>query len=162
MLKEDLAKHHACPQLRLFPTLPVHLILLLTHFQQSPQHGEENAKECKLPLQRGKNLEIRKKQTPLQKSQGLSANRGPAVAAESSHALQHRAPGCVPKLSGGTLPGSVHLKSLSVQNCHKVEQLHGGVGVLAHQLLIRALIRIVSSLTPGLSARLSSRGCRTS
>ena len=134
MLEEDLAEHHARPKLRLLPPLPVHLTL--THLKQPSQHGEQDAEEGKLPLQRGENLEIREKQTALQESQSLGANRGSAVAAKSRHALQHRTPGRVPKLSGGTFPGSVHLKSLRMQNCHEIKQLHGGVRVLANQLIV--------------------------
>ena len=158
MLKENLAEHHARPQLRLIPALPVHLPL--THLKQPSQHGEEDAEEGKLPLKRGEHLEIREKETALQECQSLCANRGSTVAAKSRHTLQHRTPGCVPKLSGGSLPGSVHLKSLRVKHCHEIKQLHGGVSVLAHQLVVRALVRIIPSLTPGLSARLSSGGCR--
>ena len=64
MLQEDLAEHHARPQLCLLPALPVHLTLL-THLKQPSQHGEEDAEEGKLPLKRREHLEIREEQTAL-------------------------------------------------------------------------------------------------
>ena len=57
MLKENLAEHHARSQLCLVPALPVYLTML-THFKQPPQHREEDAEECELPLKRGENLKI--------------------------------------------------------------------------------------------------------
>ena len=60
--------------------------------------------------------------------------------------LQHRTPRHVPELSRFSLPGSLDTHGSGEENMHEVEELHGDVSVLVHQLLITALISIIPSV----------------
>ena len=60
--------------------------------------------------------------------------------------LQHRTPRHVPELSRFSLPGSLDTHGSGEENMHEVEELHGDVSVLVHQLLVTALISIIPSV----------------
>ena len=58
--------------------------------------------------------------------------------------LKHGAPGQVPELLGVPLPGGLDAHSAGEEQVHQLQQLHRHVSVLLDQLLVTALISIVT------------------
>ena len=58
--------------------------------------------------------------------------------------LQHGAPGHVPELLCVLLPGSLNAHGAGEEEVHQLQQLHRHVAVLLDQLLITALISVVT------------------
>ena len=58
--------------------------------------------------------------------------------------LQHGAPGHIPEILGVSLPGSLDSHSAREEQVHQLQQLHRHVPVFLDQLLVTALISVVS------------------
>ena len=58
--------------------------------------------------------------------------------------LEHGTPGQVPELLGVPLPGGLDPHGAGEEQVHQLQQLHGHVAVLLDQLLVTALISLVT------------------